>query len=253
MSNARNLANIISGGFDIPSAALDNAVPADGSITAAKLASSLDLTGKTLSLPSAAVTPADGSIGLSKLTADAGGLRPQWADIRYTSGNGPTFRATDQYNTRLYVSNGNNGASARGRLHGSAKGSFRIMFQLGYEWGWSEFILYPRDLWEATTGASPSTFEPAGRHMLRIMNNSPSGNNARLGYWWGGSGSTTTWLSSTGTTSIWTAWRDSSNNIRVHDGSSTYLVATSSEEFVVLSGSQSPHYTSIIEAGSYKS
>jgi hypothetical protein len=51
MSNARNLANIITGNYDIPSGALDNAIPADGSITAAKLASSLDLTSKTVSLP----------------------------------------------------------------------------------------------------------------------------------------------------------------------------------------------------------
>lgn len=39
MSNARNLANIIAGTYDIPANSLDNAVPADGSITNAKIAS----------------------------------------------------------------------------------------------------------------------------------------------------------------------------------------------------------------------
>ena len=33
MSNARNLSDIVGGNFDIPSGSLDNAVPADGSIT----------------------------------------------------------------------------------------------------------------------------------------------------------------------------------------------------------------------------
>ena len=37
MSNARNLANIISGGYAIPSGSLTNAVPAAGSITPAML------------------------------------------------------------------------------------------------------------------------------------------------------------------------------------------------------------------------
>jgi hypothetical protein len=36
-SKARNLADVISGNFDIPSSALDNAIPADGSITPSKL------------------------------------------------------------------------------------------------------------------------------------------------------------------------------------------------------------------------
>jgi len=38
MSNARNLAGIVTGSYAIPAGALSNAVPADGSITAAKLA-----------------------------------------------------------------------------------------------------------------------------------------------------------------------------------------------------------------------
>jgi uncharacterized protein (DUF779 family) len=69
MSNARNLADIITGNFDVPLGALDNVPPsndasalttgtlpiariADGAITAGKLASTLDLTGKTVTLPS---------------------------------------------------------------------------------------------------------------------------------------------------------------------------------------------------------
>ena len=53
MSNARNLANVITGNFDIPAGSLNNAIPADGSITEAKLASGAVTTTK---LASGAVT-----------------------------------------------------------------------------------------------------------------------------------------------------------------------------------------------------
>ena len=51
MSRARNLADLLDANGDVASGALDNAVPADGSITTAKLASTLDLSGKTVTLP----------------------------------------------------------------------------------------------------------------------------------------------------------------------------------------------------------
>lgn len=60
MSNARNLARVIvDSSGDIAAGNLDNAVPADGSITAAKLASTLDLSSKTLSYPDASVSTSD--------------------------------------------------------------------------------------------------------------------------------------------------------------------------------------------------
>lgn len=40
MTRARNIADIVSGNFDIPAGSLNNAIPADGSITTAKLADS---------------------------------------------------------------------------------------------------------------------------------------------------------------------------------------------------------------------
>ena len=53
MSNARNLAKVITGNFDIPAGSLNNAIPADGSITEVKLASGAVTTTK---LASGAVT-----------------------------------------------------------------------------------------------------------------------------------------------------------------------------------------------------
>ena len=60
MSNARNLARVIvDSSGDIAAGNLDNAVPADGSITAAKLAATLDLSSKTLSYPNGSVVSDD--------------------------------------------------------------------------------------------------------------------------------------------------------------------------------------------------
>ncbi len=70
MSNARNLARVIvDSSGDIAAGNLDNAVPADGSITAAKLAASLDLSSKTLTYPDNSVQSADiASLAASKLS-----------------------------------------------------------------------------------------------------------------------------------------------------------------------------------------
>ncbi len=70
MSNARNLARVIvDSSGDIAANNLDNAVPADGSITAAKLAASLDLSSKTLTYPDNSVQSADiVSLAASKLS-----------------------------------------------------------------------------------------------------------------------------------------------------------------------------------------
>jgi len=60
MSNARNLARVIvDTNGDIAANNLDNAVPAEGSITAAKLASTLDLSSKTLSYPDNSISSND--------------------------------------------------------------------------------------------------------------------------------------------------------------------------------------------------
>jgi hypothetical protein len=219
----------------------------DSAITNGKLAADgLDASKLTTgTLPIAQI--ADGSITQAKVNDNAGGLRPEWTEIRF---NG--YQVTDsvlETPNKIFINNGNNGSSASGRLQGSAKGVFRVRFELGFLWGWSEFILYPRDLWDASASASMD-MEPAGRTAIKVMNN--SSNNLRLGNLWTGSGSTTQWLTQGGTTAVWTAWRDSSNDIRIFDGSTTTLVTNSSEEFVVLSGLQSPHYTRIYEAGSYK-
>jgi hypothetical protein len=70
MGNARNLARVIvDSNGDIAAGNLDNAVPADGSITAAKLAASLDLSSKTLTYPDNSVQSADiVSLAASKLS-----------------------------------------------------------------------------------------------------------------------------------------------------------------------------------------
>jgi hypothetical protein len=82
MSNARNLARVIvDSSGDIAANNLDNAVPADGSITAAKLAASLDLSSKTLTYPDNSVQSADiASLAAAKVSG-------QLADSNMASGS----------------------------------------------------------------------------------------------------------------------------------------------------------------------
>ncbi len=61
MSNARNLSDIVGGNFDIPANSLDNAVPANGSITTAKLADANVTTAKL----------ADANITTAKIANDS--------------------------------------------------------------------------------------------------------------------------------------------------------------------------------------
>jgi hypothetical protein len=69
MSNARNLANIIAGTYEIPAAALDNAVPADGSITQAKLADDSVGAGEIINSAVTTNKVADGAITAAKIAA----------------------------------------------------------------------------------------------------------------------------------------------------------------------------------------
>lgn len=63
MTRARNVADIVSGNFDIPAGSLDNAIPADGSITTVKLADDAITAAKI-------ATNAVASDALSIVTAD---------------------------------------------------------------------------------------------------------------------------------------------------------------------------------------
>jgi hypothetical protein len=123
MSNARNLADLLDSNGDVVSGALDNAVPADGSITTAKLASTLDLSGKTVNfglasadMPSGtiiqtvvnqwnthtSVSSFSGSLFSTNITIQAGSKIVIAGDVaRYTNAAGGTWGQAFQYNLWL--------------------------------------------------------------------------------------------------------------------------------------------------------
>ena len=131
MSNARNLADLISGTFDIPVAAgsIGTTELTDLGVTAGKLAGTLDLSGKTLTLPSGLIEPpttaqvlsatagltagAIGTYALLALTTAAStitaGTTYSGADLRYAAA------ATDGLASHI-----NGGAAAWGAVVGTS-------------------------------------------------------------------------------------------------------------------------------------
>jgi hypothetical protein len=88
MSNARNLADIVTGNYAIPVGALSNAVPADGSITEAKLADGSITASKVADGSITEAKVSNGSITAGKLAAGS-----TVSNIGYTPANkaGDTF------------------------------------------------------------------------------------------------------------------------------------------------------------------
>lgn len=76
MSNARNLANVISGNYDIPAGSLDNAVPANGSITIAKLSATGTPSSSTYLRGDGAWAAAGGSVDVQTFNASGTWTKP---------------------------------------------------------------------------------------------------------------------------------------------------------------------------------
>jgi hypothetical protein len=84
-SKSRKLADLLDANGDVASGALDNAVPADGSITTAKLASTLDLSGKTVTLPAGTggkVLQVQQHFSTTKYTASSGSSSSGYAILQ---------------------------------------------------------------------------------------------------------------------------------------------------------------------------
>jgi len=126
MSRARNLANLLDANGDVASGALDNVPPsndasalttgtlpiariADGDITAAKLGSTLDLSGKTVTLPSGivgkvgrivnATTDSDISVGTSATIVESVTITPMAAGSSFIVQPTLNFSQAQDYDT----------------------------------------------------------------------------------------------------------------------------------------------------------
>jgi hypothetical protein len=153
MSKARNLADLLDASGDVASGALDNVPPsndasalttgtlpiariADGDITAAKLGSTLDLSGKTVTLPS--------GVGGKVLQVVYGNTKTEvtvsttsFTDIGLSASITPLFSSSKvlvicSVQVRVFISTIDNGASLRLLRNGSSILAATNTYQIGY-------------------------------------------------------------------------------------------------------------------------
>tara|TARA_R110000796_G_scaffold165670_1_gene282462 strand:+ start:2050 stop:2739 length:690 start_codon:yes stop_codon:yes gene_type:complete len=126
MTKARNMADIVGGGFAIPSTSLSNAVPADGSITTAKLADDAITSAKIADDAIISAAIADNAVDNARISGLAasklsgalpsidgsaltgvGGTTPAFSVTRSSDQTSNIGTATlVQWNSELYDSNG---------------------------------------------------------------------------------------------------------------------------------------------------
>lgn len=242
--------------------AVQTVVPADNTITTAMLKADSVTTAKIADDAVSAAKIADGAVDTAQLVDDAvtaakladdavsdfskvpsfyreGPLTGTFANIHWVNNATPDDEIwIDQFGTRLDVSNGNNGPSARARVRGVAHGDFFLQFYLGYSWGWSEiYMTEPSNMDESDCFYISN--EPAGEKLFSVRNN--NSNNDFTATFWDGSSSTTV-HDTTGYAygTRYTIWRNGTN-LYFAINTTNYTVDTSStEDFVFHTGSQSP-------------
>jgi len=199
---------------------------------------------------------ADDNITKDKLDSKINQLEMQWIDMVTLSGANHTHQIIDEYGTRANVQNGNNGPGGRARIKGeTGTGNFRIKFQLGTMWGWSELHFADPSNWTDATkhnGGSYPTYhlstQPSGKKHFFVANN--GSNNIRYYTYWNGSSSSSQTISG-GTSNTMNIWR-SDGTLYWYDSSSTYTIATScTDNFIVYAGLQSPSFVRLLDVSSY--
>ena len=197
-----------------------------------------------------------GQITRPKLDTKLNQLEMVWVDMVTLSGANHTHQIIDEYGTRANVQNGNNGPGGRARIKGeTGTGNFRIKFQLGTLWGWSELHLTsPSNYTDATkhNGGSYATYhlasEPSGAKKFFVANN--GSNNIRYYTYWNGSSSSSQTISG-GSSNTMNIWR-SDGTLYWYDTSTTHTIATSStDNFIVYCGLQSPSFVRLLDVSSY--
>ena len=184
-------------------------------------------------------------------------LEPVWTDMVTLSSANHTHQIIDEYGRRVNAQNGNNGPSGRARIRGeTGTGNFRVKFQLGTLWGWSEIhFAVPSNYNDATkhNGGQYPTYhtssQPSGKVHFFVANN--GSNNIRYFNYWNGSSVSTQSTVSGGTSNTMNIWR-SDGTIYWYDSSSTHTLATSStDNFIVYAGLQSPAWVRLLDVSSY--
>lgn len=173
-------------------------------------------------------------------------LEPRWCNLGINQAIDETVFTTD-YGTKITSQNGNNGASASGRIKGVAPAAFVVSFKLGYQWGWSSFYAADIKALPADGGIGASATNVAGYNGMRFINNN-SNNKLEISKAIG-----TTYTLLTDTTGVndtlITMWRDSSNVVKYKVGSSSVVtVGTMTGDWTFFHAAQSPCSCQIFQA-----
>jgi hypothetical protein len=174
---------------------------------------------------------------------DWSSLAPYWVSL--VDGTAAGVISVTDGGRKIQSTDGNNGANARGFVKGTARGAFKIQFILGYSWGWSELSV--ANVATVVQSTPNSTYyQDSSYNGIGFFNN--SSNNAFRVYKLI-SGTSTTLASITGLNDVMvTLWRDTSNVVKFHYGTTTTTVGTYTDHWCFISGAQSPSSTELISA-----
>ena len=176
---------------------------------------------------------------------DWSSLEPMWVSV-IESGTMDDRPSTINYGTKIQSTGGNNGAGASGYVKGTARGSFKIQFKLGYYWGWS--TLYAANVSKVTqTNTAGANSNQSGANGISFLNN--SSNNKFLVYK-GVSGTQTEITNASGLNNVMiTFWRDANNVCYYKAGSNnTVTLGTFADHWSFYCTQQSPCSTELISA-----
>lgn len=175
---------------------------------------------------------------------------PYWTG--YYPGNNTTLgHATqthtflDSGNRRYYsINNGNNGPSARFRMHGVLRGEFEIGYTCGYSWGWSGVWAIPRSNFDAHANYRK---DANGPHVRTFNNSSNNHSNAYYKTDYGQSDyQITTTISPGFSSGMFKLWRDSTGMMYHRPPNGTdYSLLSTKEDIYIVNESQAPNFVQL--------
>ena len=177
---------------------------------------------------------------------DWNSLAPHWVSVYENFTADDTLSVTEG-GRKIQSIGGNNGNSAKGFVKGTARGSFKIQFKLGYTWGWSEFEAANVTAVTSQSSSTSANYNVSGYNGVQFLNNS-SNNSFRV--YKSVSGTSSTVTSVTGISDVMiTLWRDNSNVVKYKAGSETAVtIGTFSDHWAFYCGAQSPCSVELISA-----
>lgn len=170
-------------------------------------------------------------------------LAPYWVSVHESFATDDTLSVTEG-GRKIQSIGGNNGNAAKGFVKGTARGAFKIQFKLGYSWGWSSLAV--ANVATAVQAGGTNQYTNSSYNGINFINNN-SNNIFRVTKY--ATGTETQSINTTGINDVMvTLWRDGSNVVKVHYGSTTTELFTVSDHWCFYTEAQSPSFTELISA-----